>query len=69
MVPAKEKPVSPKVVDKTNTGSTKSATTYIADPIQENNFKIPKVKSLATESVQRDQDLGQGLVQQQQSKV
>jgi hypothetical protein len=41
-----------------------------ADPIPENNFKIPKVKSLATEAYKRDQDLEYtSLVQQQQSKV
>lgn len=58
MVPAKEKPVKPKVVGKPIPDPPK-VQPYIADPIPENNFKIPKSEVIvATEAYKRDQDLG-----------
>jgi hypothetical protein len=55
---AKEKPVKPKVVSKPIPDPPK-VQAYIADPIPENNFKIPKSEVIvAAEVYRRDQDLG-----------
>lgn len=55
---AKEKPMKPKVVARPMAGPPK-VKPYVADPIPENNFKVPKSDVIvATEVYRRDQDLG-----------
>ncbi|MDG2432130.1 MAG: hypothetical protein P8M54_06685 [Flavobacterium sp.] len=58
VVPAKEKPVKPRVVGKPIPDPPKIKP-YVADPIPKNDFKMPKSEAIvATEVYRRDQDLG-----------
>ena len=57
-IPAKEKPVKPKAVSKPM-ADPPIVKRYVADPIPENNFKVPKSEPIvASEVYNRDQDLG-----------
>lgn len=57
-IPAKEKPVKPKVVSKPM-ADPPIVKRYVADPIPENNYKVPKSEPIIAAKVyKRDQDLG-----------
>ena len=59
IVPAKEKPAKPKVAAGKPIPDPPKIQPYVADPIPENNFKMPKSEAIvATEVYRRDQDLG-----------